>query len=105
MPIHDWTRVDAGVFHRFHHEWIFAIARALKAGVLPPDQPLTLASYSSGLPKRAFVEPVAVGATLPDMPLFLEPDRYILTPLEATCADAFAAVPKRWREELEPTGA
>ena len=70
---------------------------------LPPDQPLTLASYSSGLLKRAFIEPVAVGATLPDMPLFLEPDRYILTPLEATYADAFAAVPKRWRDEPEPS--
>jgi len=69
---------------------------------LPPDQPLTLASYSSGLLKRAFIEPVAVGAKLPDMPLFLEPDRYILAPLEATYADAFAAVPKRWRDELEP---
>jgi hypothetical protein len=70
---------------------------------LPPDQPLTLASYSSGLLKRAFIEPVAVGTTLPDMPLFLEPDRYILTPLEPTYADAFAAVPKRWRDELEPS--
>jgi hypothetical protein len=64
---------------------------------------LTLASYSSGLLKRAFIEPVAVGTTLPDMPLFLEPDRYILTPLEPTYADAFAAVPKRWRDELEPS--
>ncbi len=69
---------------------------------LPPDQPLTLASYSSGRLKRAFVEPVAVGEKLPEMPLFLEPDRYILTPLEPTYLDAFAAVPKRWRDELEP---
>jgi len=69
---------------------------------LPPDQPLSLASYSSGLIKQAFVEPVAVGSQLPQMPLFLEPDRYVLVPLEATYLDAFAAVPKRWRDVLEP---
>jgi hypothetical protein len=22
MPIHDWSRVEAGVFHAFHHDWI-----------------------------------------------------------------------------------
>src|SRR5438309_561880 len=21
MPIHDWTRVEAGIFHDFHHSW------------------------------------------------------------------------------------
>jgi hypothetical protein len=68
---------------------------------LPPDLPLTLASYSAGELKRAFVEPVAVGRPLPEMPLFLEPDLYTLVPLEPTYMDAFAAVPKRWRDELE----
>jgi len=29
MPIHDWTRVEAGIFHLFHHAWITEIARAL----------------------------------------------------------------------------
>jgi hypothetical protein len=37
MPIHDWTRVDAGIFHHFHHEWISAISSALNGGLLPPD--------------------------------------------------------------------
>jgi hypothetical protein len=37
MPIHDWTRVDAGLFHAFHQDWIGVLARALNAGVLPPD--------------------------------------------------------------------
>ena len=35
MPIHDWTRVDAGIFHHFHVTWIPEIARALNAGLLP----------------------------------------------------------------------
>src|SRR5207237_2771941 len=37
MPIHDWTRVDAGLFHAFHHGWIEELARALNRSVLPPD--------------------------------------------------------------------
>src|SRR5215470_13717509 len=37
MPIHDWTRVEAGIFHAFHHDWITEIARALNRGLLPPD--------------------------------------------------------------------
>ena len=35
MPIHDWTRVDAGIFHAFHHDWITEISRALNRGLLP----------------------------------------------------------------------
>jgi hypothetical protein len=68
---------------------------------LPPDQPLTLVAYAAGLVKTAYIEPVAVGEVLPDMPLFLEPDLYVLVPLEATYRAAFDAVPRRWREELE----
>src|SRR5207247_5450469 len=37
MPIHDWTRVDAGLFHDFHQSWIIALRNALNAGVLPAD--------------------------------------------------------------------
>jgi len=37
MPIHDWSRVEAGIFHTFHHSWIEEIQRALNAGSLPPD--------------------------------------------------------------------
>jgi hypothetical protein len=36
MPIHDWTRVDAGTFHAFHTRWISELMGGLNAGVLPP---------------------------------------------------------------------
>jgi hypothetical protein len=36
MPVHDWGRVPAGIFHAFHHEWIADISRALNDGLLPP---------------------------------------------------------------------
>ncbi len=67
----------------------------------PSDQPLTLAAYESGLTVRAYVEPVAAGGSLPDMPLFLEPGAHVLAPLENTYDRAFAAVPRRWRVVLE----
>ena len=59
-----------------------------------------LVSYSAGYVKRAFIEPVAVADELPPMPLFLEAEVYVPVPLEATYRAAFAAVPKRWQEEL-----
>src|SRR4051794_25534859 len=37
MPVHDWTRVNDGTFHDFHHTWIADIKRALNAGLLPDD--------------------------------------------------------------------
>jgi hypothetical protein len=37
MPIHDWTRVEAGIFHDFHHEWISIIRRTLNDRLLPSE--------------------------------------------------------------------
>src|SRR5437764_6824814 len=35
MPIHDWTKVPAGLFHDFHQSWSIRIKDALNAGRLP----------------------------------------------------------------------
>src|SRR5437762_261041 len=35
MPVHDWTRVEAGIFHDFHVAWIPEIQKALNGGLLP----------------------------------------------------------------------
>jgi Protein of unknown function (DUF4058) len=35
MPIHDWTRVSAGIFHDFHQGWTIEIRNRLNSGVLP----------------------------------------------------------------------
>jgi hypothetical protein len=69
--------------------------------VQPNNEPLTLASYSAGTPKRAYVEPTAVGKELIDMPLFLEPEIYVNVPLEATYQAAYRGVPRRWQRVLE----
>jgi hypothetical protein len=240
MPVHDWTRVEAGIFHDFHHGWIEEIKRALNRGLLPPDyyalaeqiagglgpdvlslqrpavdvppsespggvalaeappkvrfhcksesshyaakaksvvvhhcsdhrvvavveivspgnknnrnglrafvnkagellqagihllvldlfppserdlegihrliwdhsddvftfsaeKPLTLAAYIGGACGEAFVEPVAVHDPLPEMPLFLTPERYVSLPLEATYLSAWEAFPAYWRSVL-----
>ncbi len=68
---------------------------------LPADKPLTLVAYAAGLTKRAYIEPVAVGDVMPDMPLYLQEGFYVSVPLEETYRIAFAHVPQRWREVLE----
>ena len=69
--------------------------------VLPADKPLTLVAYECDLKTRAYIEPIAVGDTLPDMALFLAPDVWVKVPLEATYQTAFAVMPRRWRRVLE----
>lgn len=69
--------------------------------VLPEDKPLTVAAYSADQFPEAFIEPVAVGDSLPDMPLFLTPDVYVPTPLEATYGSAWEVFPSFWRHVLE----
>jgi hypothetical protein len=68
---------------------------------LPEEKRLTLVAYETGLTTRAYIEPISVGDVLPDMPLYLEPDRYVSVPLERTYMTAFTAMPLRWRRVLE----
>jgi len=49
MPIHDWTRVEAGDFHHFHQCWVVAIGNALNGGLLPPGY-MALAEQVTGRP-------------------------------------------------------
>ncbi len=37
MPMHNWTRVPAGVFHAFHNTWIGDLQKALNNSLLPND--------------------------------------------------------------------
>jgi hypothetical protein len=203
MPIHDWTKVDAGIFHDFHGLWIQVIKLALNDGLLPPDyyalservnvlpdvishkqsrlsirkinddnliavleivlpenkeskqtlrsfvdravdllrkrihlllidlilpnprdsegiiasiqkelggtfielpttKPLILAAYEAGLTTSSYIDPIAVGDELTDMPLFLSSDWYITLPLEKTYLKAWEGVPRRWRKVIDP---
>jgi hypothetical protein len=37
MPIHDWTRLEAGDFHHFHQGWVVNLTNALNSGLQPPE--------------------------------------------------------------------
>ncbi|HKI17755.1 MAG TPA: DUF4058 family protein [Isosphaeraceae bacterium] len=67
----------------------------------PPGKPLTLAAYEAEMGVRAFVEPVAVGDALPEMPLFLKAGGHVPVALESTYQSAWEAVPRRWRSVIE----
>jgi Protein of unknown function (DUF4058) len=72
--------------------------------VPPADEPLTLASYVAGPRPDVYEEPFAVGSPLAEMPLFLNPDRYVNVPLEPTYLAAFRGLPAFLRTILESGG-
>ncbi|HEV3202958.1 MAG TPA: hypothetical protein VGY77_01180, partial [Gemmataceae bacterium] len=65
------------------------------------DKPLTLAAYAAGSEKVAYVENVAVGDRLPDMPIFLTPDHYVPCPLEASYQVTWGVFPVALKGPLE----
>jgi len=93
MPVHDWTQVEAGIFHHFHGAWIDSNARLLNsrlgpdyyalgeqiAGGYGPDV-LTLQVPSNGHPKSPGAPggSVAVAERVPRVKWHLvsEADRY-----------------------------
>jgi len=68
---------------------------------LPPDEPLTLVSYAAETGVEVYLEHLAPGGVLPDMPLFIRPDRYVGVPLESTYQAAYSGMPQFWRNVLE----
>jgi hypothetical protein len=88
---HDAQGIHAAIWERFEDE----------PYLLPPGERLTLASYVAGPSPTAYVEHLNVGSSLPDMPLFLTPDRYVNVPLEATYQTAYQGLPAFWRDVLE----
>src|SRR5712692_5715136 len=49
MPVHDWTRVEAGIFHAFHVAWVPEIQGVLNDGLLPEGY-YALAEQHAGRP-------------------------------------------------------
>jgi hypothetical protein len=67
----------------------------------PGANVLTFASYVAGPLPEAYVESVALGDSLPEMPLFLQVDSYINVPLDETYQAAYRGLPLYLREVLE----
>jgi hypothetical protein len=49
MPIHDWSRVDANLFHDFHQTWTIVIRNALNGGLLPQGYSALVEQHAAGL--------------------------------------------------------
>ena len=67
-------------------------------------EPFTLFSVrcaAAGDILSGFVELVSREQTLPDMPLFLNEERYISVPLESTYQDAWQGVPAPWKKMID----
>lgn len=64
---------------------------------LPPGLDRLLMSYQAGREKVAYIEPLALGDTMPDMPLFLTPHVHIKVPLETTYTTTWNALPEQLR--------
>ena len=65
------------------------------------DKPLTVVSYDAGPPQVAYVEPLACGDDLPEMPLFLLPEHYIPAPLEASYQTTWGVFPRAMKGLIE----
>src|SRR5260370_14371918 len=94
MPVHDWTQVEAGIFHSFHVGWIPEIGKILNGGLLPEGY-------------YALVEQHA-GKSIPDvLTLHGSPPpsegRLSLPPDTGGTAVAEAPPRVRRRQTLEPT--
>ena len=72
---------------------------------LPPGEDRVLVSYERGHDWHAYVRTVGLGDPLPDMPLFLtndlDPNLYVLVPLESTYVATWEALPKEVRVAVE----
>ncbi len=49
MPIHDWTRVDANLFHHFHQAWTITISNTLNNGLLPKGFSALVEQHAGGV--------------------------------------------------------
>ena len=67
----------------------------------PPGKDRILVSYEMGAERTAYIEPVAVGESLPNMPLFLAEGKHILVPLELTYMSTWEASPEEMRIAVE----
>jgi len=67
----------------------------------PPGKDRLLVSYEAGRERVAYIEPLAVGDSLPDMPLFLTTDLHVKVPLETTYQATWNSLPEEMRTAVE----
>ncbi len=85
------------------HEAIWENFDSHEPQPVDPAKPLMAMSYENHGKGdlEAYIEPLAVGDTIPAMPVFLEPGGCVMVALEETYNSAFAAMPLRWRMVID----
>jgi hypothetical protein len=69
---------------------------------LPADKPFTLVSYQVGDEQTAArIHHIGVGDSLPDMPIYLTADEFVMVPLEATYRETWKTCPEVMRVAVE----
>jgi len=63
---------------------------------------LTFVSYLAIQQVSAYLRTASVGENVPEMPLFLTPERYVSIPLAPLYDAAFQNLPQRWRDIIAP---
>src|SRR5262245_43824638 len=96
MPLHEWTRVDAGIFHDLHVAWIPEIQKVLNGGLLPEGY-YALAEQHAG---RAIADVLTLHASPADPER--EAARLPLPPATGGVAVADAPPRTRRRYTVEP---
>ena len=46
MPVHDWTRLPAGIFHAFHAAWLVELQKRLNRGGMPSGYSALVEQYT-----------------------------------------------------------
>jgi len=96
VDLHPPTKYDADGIHAAIWDYLYGETDQRN----DKSAKLTVVSYCADAPVTAYHEPIDVGHVLPDMPLFLESDNYILLPLESTYEENWNDYPRQWRERL-----
>ncbi len=69
--------------------------------LIPFGKNLAAAGYEADGIVSAYVNPFGIGDVIPDTPLFLRSNSYVMLPLEETYMKAFSSLPRHYREQIE----
>ena len=89
MPVHDWSRVESGIFHDFHLGWIAALRQTLNGGLLPEGYYVLVEQHA--------------GDKIPDVLTLHAPPPNSSGPGAGNGGVALAA-PRMTRQQLSPKG-
>jgi len=97
MPIHDWTRVPAGLFHDFHQTWSIYLKNSLNLGLLPKGLSALVEQRAGPMESDVLTVESRSSATQPEgeQGRLLTLERPVASIVRATTKDIYAAKANR----------